>query len=260
MKIIVCIKQVPDTTEVKIDQKTGTLIREGIPSIINPDDKAGIEAAARLKEIYGGNVTVLSMGPPQADFALAEAYSMGADRVILLTDKAFAGSDTLATSIALAYALKKLNYDLIICGRQAIDGDTAQVGPQIAEHLGLPQVSYVTEILKDEDSLIVKKVCEDCAQKIKVKMPCLITVLREMNTPRYMTISRIFDIYRESGIEKWSIKDIELSPDSTGLKASPTQVKKTLNKGAKSAGKVIETDPQTSADLIIEKLKEKFIL
>ena len=260
MRIIVCIKQVPDTSEVKIDQKTGTLIREGIPSIINPDDKAGIEAAIRMKELYGGSITILSMGPPQADFALSEAYSMGADRVILLTDKAFAGSDTLATSIALAFAIKKLEFDVIICGRQAIDGDTAQVGTQIAEHLGLPQVSYVIEIEKDGDALIVKKVFEDFYQRIKVKMPCLLTVLREMNTPRYMTISRIFDVYREVGVEKWNIADISLSPELTGLKASPTQVKKTLNKGAKSAGKVIETDPQTSADLIIEKLKEKFIL
>ena len=260
MNIIVCIKQVPDTTEVKIDQKTGTLIREGIPVIINPDDKAGIEAAIALKETYGGKVTVLSMGPPQAEMALKEAFAMGADRVILLTDRAFAGSDTWATSLALAYAIKKIDYDVIICGRQAIDGDTAQVGPQIAEHLGLPQVSYVTMVEKKDDFLIVKKIFEDEYQKIKAKMPCLLTVLREMNSPRYMNISRIFDVCKTQIIEKMNITDIELEPERTGLNASPTKVKKTMTKGAKSAGKVHECDPKEAAKLIIEKLQEKFII
>ena len=260
MKIIVCIKQVPDTTEVKIDPKTGTLIREGIPVIINPDDKAGIEAAITLKEQYGGHVTILSMGPPQAESALKEAYAMGADRVILLTDRAFAGSDTWATSLALAYAIKKIDYDVIICGRQAIDGDTAQVGPQIAEHLQLPQVSYVTEIEKHENDLIVKKVFEDEYHRIKLKTPCLLTVLREMNQARYMTISRIFDSFANPVVEKMSIADIGLEPERTGLNASPTKVKKTMTKGAKSAGKVHEVEPKEAAKLIIEKLKEKFII
>ena len=260
MNIIVCIKQVPDTTEVKIDQKTGTLIREGIPVIINPDDKAGIEAAIVLKEIYGGHVTVLSMGPPQAESALKESFAMGADRVILLTDRAFAGSDTWATSLALAYAIKKIDFDVIICGRQAIDGDTAQVGPQIAEHLKLPQVSYVTEIEKQDNSLIVKKVFEDEYQKIKIKMPCLLTVLREMNQPRYMTISRIFDVCQNQTVEKMNISDIGLEPERTGLNASPTKVKKTMTKGAKSAGKVHECDPKEAAKLIVDKLQEKFII
>jgi len=188
MKIIVCIKQVPDTTEVRIDQKTGTLIREGVPSIINPDDKSGIEAALVLKEKYGAHITLLSMGPDQAELALIEGLAMGADRAILLSDRAFAGSDTWATSLALAYAIKKIDYDVIICGRQAIDGDTAQVGPQIAEHLSLPQVSYVTSIEKEENSLKVKKVFEDFSQNIRIKMPCMITVLKEINQPRYMTV------------------------------------------------------------------------
>jgi len=268
MKIIVCIKQVPDTNEVKIDQKTGTLMREGVPSIINPDDKAGIEAAIQLKERYGATVTVLSMGPPQADVALKEAYAMGADRVILLTDKAFAGSDTWATSLALAYAIKKIEYDVIICGRQAIDGDTAQVGPQIAEHLGLPQVSYVTDITTDSPplegagggSLLVKKQFEDFYQKIKIQTPCLLTVLREMNKPRYMVTSRIFDVCKTQIVEKMTIADIGLEPERTGLKASPTQVKKVLTKSAKSAGKVYELDPKESAQLIIEKLAEKYVI
>lgn len=260
MNIIVCIKQVPDTTEVKIDQKTGTLIREGIPSIINPDDKAGIEAAIQLKEKYNAKVTVLTMGPPQAEVALKEAYAMGVDRIILLSDRAFAGSDTWATSLSLAYAIKKIDYDLIICGRQAIDGDTAQVGPQIAEHLNIPQVSYVTEIDKLDDGLKVKKVFEDSYQILKVKTPCLLTVLREMNDARYMTVSRIFDVCNNKIVELWGIKEIELDPTKTGLKASPTQVKKIQTKGGKSAGKIHNVDVQQSAKLIIDKLQEKFII
>jgi electron transfer flavoprotein beta subunit len=147
MKMIVCIKQVPDTTDVKIDPKTGTLIREGVPSIINPDDKHAIEEALRLKEKFGGNVTVISMGPPQADDALREALAMGVDETILLCDRAFAGADTLATSYTLATTIQKIaDYDIVICGRQAIDGDTAQIGPQMAEYLGVPQVTYVRDV------------------------------------------------------------------------------------------------------------------
>ncbi|MGE5708187.1 MAG: electron transfer flavoprotein subunit beta, partial [Bacteroidota bacterium] len=168
MQIIVCIKQVPDTTEVRIDPKTGTMIRDGVPSIINPDDKSGLEAALRLKEEVGGTVTVLTMGPPQAEAALKEAIAMGADRAILLTDRVFAGADTWATSKALAGALKKLSYDLVIAGRQAIDGDTAQVGPQIAEHLGLPHVAYVGEISPESNRLVVKRMFEDGYQRIRV--------------------------------------------------------------------------------------------
>jgi len=149
MKIVVCVKQVPDTTEVRLDPVTNTLIRDGVPSIINPDDKAGIEAALTLKEKVGGTVTIVSMGPPQAEEALREALAMGADDAILISDRAFGGADTWATSSTIAAALKKLDYDLIITGRQAIDGDTAQVGPQIAEHLGIPQISYVEDIRVD---------------------------------------------------------------------------------------------------------------
>ena len=187
MNIVVCIKQVPDTTEVKLDPKTGTLIREGVPSIINPDDKAGLEAALRLKDQYGAKVTVVSMGPAQADAALKEAVAMGADEAILLSDRAFGGSDTWATSTVIASALKKLDYDLIVTGRQAIDGDTAQVGPQIAEHLGIPNISYAEEIKLEDDSIIVKRKYEDRYHIIKCKLPCLITALSELNVPRYMT-------------------------------------------------------------------------
>ncbi|SKC58861.1 electron transfer flavoprotein subunit beta/FixA family protein [Maledivibacter halophilus] len=260
MKIVVCIKQVPDTTEVKLDPKTGTLIREGVPSIINPDDKSGLEAALRLKDEMGAEVTVLTMGPPQAEKALREALAMGADKAILLSDRAFAGADTWATSSTLAAAVKNLEYDLIIAGRQAIDGDTAQVGPQIAEHLGLPQISYVEDLKVDGDSLILKRVFEDGYQRIKAKMPCLITTLSEMNEPRYMSVAGIYDAYREKEIINWSLNDIEIDMGNIGLKGSPTKVKKSFTKGAKSAGQVYELEPRDAAKIIVDKLKEKFII
>src|SRR5574344_653404 len=168
MNIIVCIKQVPDTTEIKINPVTGTLIRDGVPSIMNPDDKGGLELALQLKDKLGANVTVITMGPPQADLILREAFAMGADRAILLTDRKFAGADTLATSNALAGAARTLDWDLIITGRQAIDGDTAQVGPEMAEHLDIPQISYVAGLQFDGKELTVKKEDENGFQILKV--------------------------------------------------------------------------------------------
>lgn len=260
MNIVVCIKQVPDTTEVKLDPKTNTLIRDGVPSIINPDDKAGLEAALRIKDEQGAHVTVITMGPPQADLALREALAMGADEAILLTDRAFGGADTWATSTTLAAAVKKLNYDLIITGRQAIDGDTAQVGPQIAEHLCLPNISYAEEIKVEDEYITVKRQYEDRYHTIKAKMPVLITALAELNDPRYMSPKGIFDAYREKQVTVWTLKDIEVDLDNIGLKGSPTKVKKSFTKGAKQAGKVFNLPPLESAELIVEKLKEKFIL
>lgn len=260
MNIVVCVKQVPDTTEVKLDPKTGTLIREGIPSIINPDDKSGIEAALVLKEEMGATVTVITMGPLQAEEALREALAMGADRAILLSDRAFAGADTWATSCTLAGALKKLEYDLVIAGRQAIDGDTAQVGPQIAEHLNIPHVSYVDDLQIADDAIVVKRVFEDGYHKIKVKFPCLITTLKEMNKPRYMNIAGIFEAYREKEIEIWNLNDIEVDIKNMGLKGSPTKVKKSFTKGAKTAGKIFDVDAKEGAKLILEKLKERYVI
>ncbi|WP_432662491.1 electron transfer flavoprotein subunit beta/FixA family protein [Wukongibacter baidiensis] len=260
MKIVVCIKQVPDTTEVRLDPKTGTLIRDGVPSIINPDDKSGLEAALQLKDEIGAEVTVLTMGPPQAEKALREALAMGADKAILLSDRAFAGADTWATSSTLAAAIRKLEFDLIVAGRQAIDGDTAQVGSQIAEHLEIPQVSYVGGLELKEESVILKRVFEDGYHKIKVKMPCLITTLSEMNQPRYMSVGGVFDAFREKEIIKWSLADIEVDTANIGLKGSPTKVKKSFTKGAKSAGKVYEVEPKEAAQIIVQKLQEKYII
>lgn len=260
MKIVVCIKQVPDTTEVKLDPKTGTLIRDGIPSIINPDDKCGLEAAITLKEDHGAHVTVLTMGPPQAEKALREALSMGADEAILVTDRAFAGADTWATSSTLASAIKNLEYDLIITGRQAIDGDTAQVGPQIAEHLTLPQISYVANLEKDGDQVILKRMFEDGYHRIQAKMPCLITTLSEMNEPRYMSVGGIYEAYKKE-ITKWTLEDLDVDRTNIGLKGSPTRVKKSFTKGAKTAGKVFEvTTALEGATIIVDTLKEKFIV
>lgn len=260
MNIVVCIKQVPDTTEVKLDPKTGTLMRDGVPSIINPDDKSGLEAALRLKDELGAHVTVLTMGPPQAEVALREALGMGADKAILLTDRAFAGSDTWATSSVLAAAIRKLDYDLIIAGRQAIDGDTAQVGPQIAEHLNIPQVTYVEDVKAEEDALMVKRSFEDGYHLIKVKSPCLITTLKEMNKPRYMSVAGVIDAYREKEVEVWTYKDIEVEESNIGIKGSPTKVKKSFTKGAKAAGKVYNVDHKEAAIIIVEKLREKFVI
>ncbi len=261
MKIVVCIKQVPDTNEVRLDPVTGTLIRDGVPSIINPDDKSGLEAALVLKEKYNAHVSVLTMGPPQADLALREALAMGADEAILLTDRAFAGADTWATSLTLAKALEKMEYDVIITGRQAIDGDTAQVGPEIAEHMKIPHVSYANGVDKDGDSLIIKRMFEEGYHKIKVKMPCLITALTEMNTPRYMSVGKIYDAYREKEVKVMTFEDLDIAKEEIGLKGSPTKVKKSFTKGAKTAGKLYnDLDEKEAAKVIVEKLKEKFII
>ncbi len=259
MKIVVCIKQVPDTNEVKLDPITGTLIREGVPSIMNPDDKAGLEAALRLKDSQGAEVTVVSMGPLQADAVLREAMAMGADNAYLISDRAFGGSDTWATSITLAAGLRKLDYDLIITGRQAIDGDTAQVGPQIAEHLGIPNISYAEEIKVEGDSVIVKRQYEDRYQLIKAKMPCLITALAELNKPRYMTPGGIFDAYRAKTVTTWTLNDLTVDHAEIGLKGSPTRVLQSFPKSVKAAGTKVTLDPDEAADFIMDKLKEKFV-
>jgi len=260
MKIVVCIKQVPDTTEIKINPVTGTLIRDGVPSIMNPDDKGGLEMALRLKDQYGAEVTVITMGPPQADAILREAFAMGVDRAILLTDRAFAGADTLATSNALAGALRCLDYDLVIGGRQAIDGDTAQVGPEMAEHLGLPQISYVTGLEFDgKNTLTVKKETEEGYQMLSVEMPCVLTVLATANKARYMTISGIMDAF-EKEVEIWTASKIDIEPEKLGLKGSPTRVKKSFTKAQKGAGETFEVDPEEGVNIIINKLKEKHII
>lgn len=260
MKIIVCIKQVPDTNEVKLNPITGTLIRDGVPSIINPDDKAGLEAALRIKDSNGATVIVVSMGPPQADLALREALAMGADEAVLVTDRAFGGADTWATSCTLASAIRKIgNYDIIITGRQAIDGDTAQVGPQIAEHLKLANVSYAEGLEVDGNHLIVKRQYEDRYHMVKIAMPCLITALAELNEPRYMTPGGIVDAYKAE-VKTFVRSSLDVEDGNIGLKGSPTKVFKSFTKALKGEGLVVELDAAESVDFLVEKLKEKHIL
>ena len=260
MNIIVCIKQVPDTTEVRLDPVTGTLIRDGVPSIINPDDKSGLEAALRLKDKYGARVIVISMGPLQADLALREALAMGADEACLVTDRAFGGADTWATSSTLASAIRNYEYDLIITGRQAIDGDTAQVGPQIAEHLDIVNISYAEELELEGEYIKVKRQYEDRYHIIRAKLPCLITALAELNEPRYMTPGGIFEAYREREIKVMTRPDLDVEDCNIGLKGSATRVFKSFTKAVKGKGVVISLDPQESAEWLAEKLQEKFIL
>ena len=257
MKILICIKQVPDTAEVKLDPKTNTLIREGVPSIINHDDKAGLEAALRLREQTGGTVSVVCMGPPQADAALREALAMGADEAYLLSAREFGGSDTYATATIIATALRRIGFDLVITGRQAIDGDTAQVGPQIAEQLHIPQVSYVEEIRADGEYLVVKRQFEDQAHMLRVKMPCLLTALSELNEPRYMSVRGIVDAY-EKDITVWGFDDLKhvLNPEWIGLKGSPTNVFQSFGKQLRAPGSLRKG---LSADEAVEAIMEKLI-
>lgn len=226
MNIAVCVKQVPDTNEVKINQETGTLIREGVPSIMNPDDKNALEAALTLKDDNRASVTVLSMGPPQAKSALKEALAMGADEAFLISDRAFGGSDTWATATIMAAALEKTGpYDAIFCGRQAIDGDTAQVGPEIAEFLGIPQITYVKELKLSPDGFEAIRYTETGGYHMAVKGPVLFTAIKELNQPRYPKIGSIFRYYdQEDVIRTLTLDDLDIDITQIGLKGSPTNV------------------------------------
>jgi electron transfer flavoprotein beta subunit len=263
MKVVVCIKQVPDTKGGVKFKPDGTLDRGAMLAIMNPDDKAGLEAALRLKDKYGAEVTVLTMGLPKADAVLREAIAMGADRAYLVTDRVLGGADTWATSSTIAGALRNLQYDLIITGRQAIDGDTAQVGPQISEHLGIPVISYAEEINVDEKAgtVEVKRQFEDRYHIVRAKMPCLVTALSELNEPRYMTPGGIFDAF-EKEVTVWGRQDLKDVDDSNlGLKGSPTQIAKASDKVKKGQGEKVTPDsPDEAVDYIVGKLKEKHVI
>ena len=257
MKIIVCVKQVPDTTEVKIDKETHRLIRDGVPSILNPDDAHALQQALDIKEEFGDvQVYVLTMGPPQAESMLRECLAMGADEAYLLTDRAFGGSDTWATSNALAAGIRKIGeYDLILAGRQAIDGDTAQVGPQIAEKLGLPQVTYVEGLKIDGKKLIVQRQLEDGYETIELQMPALLTAVKELNEPGYLYVDKIFDCF-DTKIHTLTINDVAISTDSVGLKASPTRVKRTFTPLVKSEGEMLQGTEKEMAARIVSEFKQ----
>jgi len=263
---IVCIKQVPDTTDVKVNPETGTLIREGVPSIVNPFDTYAIEEALRLREKFGGKVTVISMGPPQAKEALKEAIAMGADEAILLSDRAFAGSDTWATAYTLANAIRKIgDFDVILCGKQAIDGDTGQVGPGIARQLDIEQLTYVFKIQEIDfqaKRVKVERLLEEGREVVETRLPALLTVVKDINQPRYPTIMGIRRATRAE-IPVWTAADLpDAKPELLGLKGSPTQVVRVFNPPPRSGQIVMiegETPQEQAAKLADLLLKEKVI-
>lgn len=263
MKIAVLVKQVPDSTEITVDKNTGTLVRDGVPSIMNPDDLAGLEAALALKDKDDSiEIDVISMGPPQAAGMLQEAISRGADKAILLTDRRLGGADTCATSRTLAAALNKVGYDFIIAGRQAIDGDTAQVGPQTAERLGIPQVTYVDEIIElNPEYAVVKKSLDTEEQIVKVKLPAVITTLSGMNKPRYMNCNDIVDSFSKP-VEIMTYDDIidVLPQNLVGLAGSPTQVYRTFTKEVSAATEKYDVPAEEAAKMIAAALKEKQLI
>lgn len=262
MDILVCVKQVPDTTEIKINYETNTLIREGVPSIVNPFDAYALEVAVRLKEKHGGTVTVLSMGPDQAKAALKECLSVGADKAYLLSDRAFGGSDTLATSYILASAIHSLGkFDLIMCGKQAIDGDTAQVGPEIAEHLDIPQVTYALDADVTEDGkVIIKKETETGYEMVETQIPALLTVVKTEFEPRMASVKAKIAANRKP-IDVITSQDITIDLSRAGLKGSPTKVKKTYTPPMKGDSVVIkEETAKESVDKLISILDEKSII
>lgn len=265
MNILVCAKQVPDTTEIRIDPVKHTLIRDGVPSILNPFDSYALEMALRIKDSAGGKVTVLSMGPAQAKNMLRECLSVGADKAWLCTDRVFGGSDTLATSFILSSAIKALEeregkFDLILCGKQAIDGDTAQVGPEIAEHLGYPQVTYAVEIQAGEDSVTVKRESENGWEMIQVKTPCLITATKPSFDLRFPTLKGKMNA-RRAEIPDLTNEALQLDVSLTGLKGSPTKVKSTFTPPVKEGGVIIREDSdEQSAKKAVQQLSTAHII
>ena len=262
MKIIVCIKQVPDTTEIRIDPVKGTLMRDGVPSILNPDDANALEAALQIKDEYPGTVVdVVTMGPQQASYALRECLVMGADDAYLLSSRAFGGADTCSTSTTLAYGIKKIgDYDFIFAGRQAIDGDTAQVGPQLAQRLGLPAATYVQNIREiRENSVILERQLEDGYEVLEIQRPCVLTAVRELNRPRYMSVIGIEKAY-EKEITVWDERDLDIRPQDCGHSASPTKVFRSFTPPPKGKGEMLAGTVNEMAQSLVSKLMEKHVL
>ena len=262
MNIVICIKQVPDTTDIRINPDTNTLIREGVASIINPFDMYAIEEGLRLRERFEGKVTVITMGPPQAEVALREAISLGCDEGVLLSDRAFAGSDTLATSYALAMGIKKLgNVDIIICGKQAIDGDTAQVGPGVSVWLDLPQVTYVKKIedvkeVKGKKFFKLERMVEEGYEIIELPLPCVLTVVKEINEPRMPSLKGMMRS-KKAEIIKWTAADVNTDEKKIGLDGSPTQVVKIFSPPVREGGQVLHGEPEDVATKLYEFLKNE---
>ncbi|MCX6353275.1 MAG: electron transfer flavoprotein subunit beta/FixA family protein [Candidatus Aureabacteria bacterium] len=261
MNIIVCIKQVPDTTSVRIDPETRTLVREGVPSIINPFDMFAIEEGIRLKEKHGGKVIVLTLGPPQAEDALREAISLGADEAIHLCDVAFKGSDTLATSFALSAGIRKIGaFDLIICGKQASDGDTAQVGPGIAVQLNIPQIIFVRRIEEiQEGAIVVERISEEGFDVVRSALPALISVVKEINQPRLPSLKGKMKA-KKAEITKWGIAEIGVDPGRVGLDGSPTWVEKIFSPPEREAHEPWHGEPDDLVKKLADELEKAKII
>jgi electron transfer flavoprotein beta subunit len=261
MNIVVCVKQVPDTVDVKIDPKTNTLVREGVVSVINPFDMYAIEEGVRLKERFGGKVTVITMGPPQAQDALRDALSLGIDEAILLSDRAFAGSDTWATSMVLSRAIEKSgDVDLVICGKQASDGDTAQVGPGIAAHLNLPQATYVRKVDTvhmdtNPKMMVVERLLEEGYEIIELSLPAVVTVLKEINEPRMPSLKGKMRA-KSAQIPVWTNKELGIEPTQLGLTGSPTQVMKIFTPPHKEGGKIFTGEPEIIVSELVKEIKD----
>ena len=266
MKAIVCVKQVPDTQGKVAVKADGTMDRSAMATITNPDDLNAVEAALQLKDETGCEVVVVTMGPPPAEGMLRELMARGADRGVLVSGREFGGSDTFATSQILAAAVNKIGVgpeDIVFCGRQAIDGDTAQVGPQIAEKLHLPQVTYAGEITKDGNTLTVKRMLEDGYMTIKAQTPCLITCIKELNTPRYMSVSGVFECYSKpmTVLDYNALKDHPLIDATTiGLKGSPTNILTSFTPPQKGAGQMLEGNDMATCEKLAGILLEKHII
>jgi len=263
---VVCLKQVPDSSEVRINPETNTLMREGVPSIINPYDAHALEEAIRWKNKLGGKVTIVTMGPEQAKEAIRKAMSYGADQAILLSSRYFAGSDSLATAYILSMAIKHLNetepVDLILCGKEAIDGDTAQTGPGIATRLGVPQCTYVIKIRElTEDHVIVERKLEHGREVVQAKLPALLTVEKELNEISYASLPNVMKAAKYEPIV-WNEKSLPFDPAQIGLKGSPTSVSRIFAPPVRTGGEKIDglTDPQGAAAKVVEKLFQQNII
>ncbi|MHA1959625.1 MAG: electron transfer flavoprotein subunit beta/FixA family protein [Candidatus Thorarchaeota archaeon] len=259
MKIIVPVKQVPEVADVKVNPETGTLIRDGVPSILNPFDEYAVEAAIQLKEQHGGEVTIITMGPPQAVDVLYKALAMGGDKAIHMTDRDFAGADTWATSLTLAEQIKQIEYDLVICGKQAIDGDTAQVGPEVAELLGIPQICYVRhlEISEDGKFVIAHRETDEGYEVVRAKLPVLLTATKGLNEPRLPNIMGIMKA-KKKPLEIVDAEKLGTPVDRLGLKGSPTTVRKVFPPEKRKGGVRIEADdPKEAAKQLVEYLAKK---
>jgi electron transfer flavoprotein beta subunit len=257
LNIIVTVKQVPDTAEVRIDPKTNSLMREGIPSILNPEDANAVEAALRLRDEHGGTVTAITMGPPQAEAVLEEVICLGVDRAVLLSDRAFAGSDTLLTAFTLSRAVLKLKkFDLILCGRQAIDGDTAQVGPQLAAFLDTPQVTYAEEITFSRGAFHIHRGLEHTRELVEARPPVLVTVKASGPVPRSASLYEVERACSGVNLKRWGAKDLALPPAMLGLGASPTAVKKIFEPDRSVKGEVLQGNEKEMAHRLIERLHE----